>query len=187
MEKLHGDMLEMILSSEKSKLPERITKFLVTQVGVAASVKPAKLLPAASFFIFFFSIVLFYANIPPLCPSIPLFWAWAAALGAVYSCGELMRGNCLQERSERRLHPSPFRWLCSLIRSAADPVPLWIPASQTEAGPLTAARLAVVGWALMWSGGLLSKAGSGQASQPVWLWYAAMGRQALLAGSCQTS
>lgn len=35
MEKLHGDMLEMILSSEKSKLPERITKFLVTQVRVA--------------------------------------------------------------------------------------------------------------------------------------------------------
>lgn len=32
MEKLHGDMLEMILSSEKSRLPERITKFLVTQV-----------------------------------------------------------------------------------------------------------------------------------------------------------
>lgn len=32
MEKLHGDMLEMILSSEKSKLPERVTKFLVTQV-----------------------------------------------------------------------------------------------------------------------------------------------------------
>jgi len=32
MEKLHGDMLEMILSSEKSKLPERNTKFLVTQV-----------------------------------------------------------------------------------------------------------------------------------------------------------
>lgn len=35
MEKLHGDMLEMILSSEKSKLPERITKFLVTQVCTA--------------------------------------------------------------------------------------------------------------------------------------------------------
>lgn len=35
MEKLHGDMLEMILSSEKSKLPERITKFLVTQVCAA--------------------------------------------------------------------------------------------------------------------------------------------------------
>lgn len=33
MEKLHGDMLEMILSSEKSRLPERITKFLVTQVS----------------------------------------------------------------------------------------------------------------------------------------------------------
>uniref|UniRef100_A0A8C5HZG0 Serine/threonine-protein kinase n=1 Tax=Gouania willdenowi TaxID=441366 RepID=A0A8C5HZG0_GOUWI len=32
MEKLHGDMLEMILSSEKGRLPERITKFLVTQV-----------------------------------------------------------------------------------------------------------------------------------------------------------
>lgn len=37
MEKLHGDMLEMILSSEKSKLPERITKFLVTQVRVAGT------------------------------------------------------------------------------------------------------------------------------------------------------
>ncbi|XP_077094782.1 serine/threonine-protein kinase D3 isoform X2 [Siphateles boraxobius] len=35
MEKLHGDMLEMILSSEKSKLPERNTKFLVTQILVA--------------------------------------------------------------------------------------------------------------------------------------------------------
>ncbi|XP_065123364.1 serine/threonine-protein kinase D3 isoform X2 [Paramisgurnus dabryanus] len=35
MEKLQGDMLEMILSSEKSKLPERITKFLVTQILVA--------------------------------------------------------------------------------------------------------------------------------------------------------
>uniref|UniRef100_A0A8C6T7Z6 Serine/threonine-protein kinase n=1 Tax=Neogobius melanostomus TaxID=47308 RepID=A0A8C6T7Z6_9GOBI len=35
MEKLHGDMLEMILSSEKSKLPERITRFLVTQILVA--------------------------------------------------------------------------------------------------------------------------------------------------------
>lgn len=34
MEKLHGDMLEMILSSEKSRLPERITKFMVTQVGI---------------------------------------------------------------------------------------------------------------------------------------------------------
>uniref|UniRef100_A0A8C4FGS0 Serine/threonine-protein kinase n=1 Tax=Dicentrarchus labrax TaxID=13489 RepID=A0A8C4FGS0_DICLA len=32
MEKLHGDMLEMILSSEKSRLPERLTKFLVTQI-----------------------------------------------------------------------------------------------------------------------------------------------------------
>lgn len=34
MEKLHGDMLEMILSSEKRQLPERLTKFLVTQVSV---------------------------------------------------------------------------------------------------------------------------------------------------------
>lgn len=33
MEKLHGDMLEMILSSEKGRLPERLTKFLITQVG----------------------------------------------------------------------------------------------------------------------------------------------------------
>ncbi|XP_014830235.1 PREDICTED: serine/threonine-protein kinase D3-like, partial [Poecilia mexicana] len=35
MEKLHGDMLEMILSSDKSRLPERLTKFLVTQILVA--------------------------------------------------------------------------------------------------------------------------------------------------------
>ncbi|XP_018409674.1 PREDICTED: serine/threonine-protein kinase D1 isoform X2 [Nanorana parkeri] len=35
MEKLHGDMLEMILSSEKGRLPERITKYLVTQILVA--------------------------------------------------------------------------------------------------------------------------------------------------------
>lgn len=32
MEKLHGDMLEMILSSEKGRLPERITRFLVIQI-----------------------------------------------------------------------------------------------------------------------------------------------------------
>ncbi|KAM4617340.1 serine/threonine-protein kinase D3-like [Discoglossus pictus] len=32
MEKLHGDMLEMILSSDKGRLPERITRFLVTQI-----------------------------------------------------------------------------------------------------------------------------------------------------------
>ena len=30
-----GDMLEMILSSEQSRLSERITKFLVTQILVA--------------------------------------------------------------------------------------------------------------------------------------------------------
>uniref|UniRef100_A0A8C9RFZ1 Serine/threonine-protein kinase n=1 Tax=Scleropages formosus TaxID=113540 RepID=A0A8C9RFZ1_SCLFO len=35
MEKLHGDMLEMILSSEKGRLPERLTKFLITQILVA--------------------------------------------------------------------------------------------------------------------------------------------------------
>ncbi|XP_043553979.1 serine/threonine-protein kinase D1 isoform X1 [Chiloscyllium plagiosum] len=35
MEKLHGDMLEVILSSEKGRLPERITKFLITQILVA--------------------------------------------------------------------------------------------------------------------------------------------------------
>ncbi|MEE6523527.1 hypothetical protein FKM82_022470 [Ascaphus truei] len=33
MEKLHGDMLEMILSSEKGRLPERTTRFLITQAG----------------------------------------------------------------------------------------------------------------------------------------------------------
>ncbi|XP_071447590.1 serine/threonine-protein kinase D3 [Hetaerina americana] len=35
MEKLRGDMLEMILSSERGRLSERITKFLVTQILVA--------------------------------------------------------------------------------------------------------------------------------------------------------
>lgn len=32
MDKLHGDMLDMIMSSELGRLPERITRFLVTQV-----------------------------------------------------------------------------------------------------------------------------------------------------------
>ena len=32
MEKMKGDMLEMILSSEKGRLSERITQFLVHQV-----------------------------------------------------------------------------------------------------------------------------------------------------------
>ncbi len=32
MEKLKGDMLEMILSSEKGRLSERITKFIIHQV-----------------------------------------------------------------------------------------------------------------------------------------------------------
>uniref|UniRef100_A0A8C9XRG2 Protein kinase D4 n=1 Tax=Sander lucioperca TaxID=283035 RepID=A0A8C9XRG2_SANLU len=32
MEKLHGDMLELILSSERGRLPERNTRFLVTQI-----------------------------------------------------------------------------------------------------------------------------------------------------------
>lgn len=135
-------------------------------------------LPIPSFYLTSSSLM-FYGNFPPLCPSIPPSWgctasAWAAALRSVYSCGELTRENCLQHRSERhhvllpvrRLHPSLFPWLCGLIRSAAEPGTLWIPASQTEAGPLRTAPLAVVGLALMWSGGLLSKAGSGQASQP---------------------
>lgn len=34
MEKLRGDMLEMILSSERRRLSERITKFLITQVNI---------------------------------------------------------------------------------------------------------------------------------------------------------
>uniref|UniRef100_UPI00358F981D serine/threonine-protein kinase D3-like isoform X2 n=1 Tax=Myxine glutinosa TaxID=7769 RepID=UPI00358F981D len=35
MEKLHGDMLEMILSSESGRLPERITKFIIAQILIA--------------------------------------------------------------------------------------------------------------------------------------------------------
>ena len=34
IEKLKGDMLEMILSSQNGRLSERITKFLITQVHV---------------------------------------------------------------------------------------------------------------------------------------------------------
>ena len=33
MEKLKGDMLEMILSSPKGRLSERVTKYLIYQVG----------------------------------------------------------------------------------------------------------------------------------------------------------
>lgn len=32
MEKLKGDMLEMILSHDRGRLTERVTKFLITQV-----------------------------------------------------------------------------------------------------------------------------------------------------------
>ncbi|KAK2115111.1 Serine/threonine-protein kinase D1 [Saguinus oedipus] len=35
MEKLHWDMLEMILTSDKGRLPEHLTKFLITQILVA--------------------------------------------------------------------------------------------------------------------------------------------------------
>ena len=34
MEKLKGDMLEMILTSEKGRLSERVTKFLIYQVAL---------------------------------------------------------------------------------------------------------------------------------------------------------
>jgi len=33
MEKLQGDMLEMILSSQKGRLSERVAKFLISQVN----------------------------------------------------------------------------------------------------------------------------------------------------------
>jgi len=39
MEKLKGDMLEMILSSERKRLSERITKFLITQVSLYKQMK----------------------------------------------------------------------------------------------------------------------------------------------------
>lgn len=34
MEKMNGDMLEMILSSPNSKLDERITKFMIYQASI---------------------------------------------------------------------------------------------------------------------------------------------------------
>lgn len=58
MEKLHGDMLEMILSSEKSKLPERVTKFLVTQVCVCCGDIPSPpVAPSLSATFFLLSIL----------------------------------------------------------------------------------------------------------------------------------
>lgn len=45
MEKLHGDMLELILSSEKGRLPERLTKFLITQVCHPPRPSPPSLPP----------------------------------------------------------------------------------------------------------------------------------------------
>ncbi|CAJ0946685.1 unnamed protein product [Ranitomeya imitator] len=78
MEKLHGDMLEMILSSEKGRLPERITKFLVTQILVAlrhlhfknivhCDLKPENVLLASAdpFPQIFFNKLLFEENILP--------------------------------------------------------------------------------------------------------------------------
>ncbi|KAL1114945.1 hypothetical protein AAG570_007768 [Ranatra chinensis] len=44
MEKLKGDMLEMILSSERGRLSERITKFLITQNIVHCDLKPENVL-----------------------------------------------------------------------------------------------------------------------------------------------
>jgi len=38
MEKLQGDMLEMILSSQKGRLSERVAKFLISQVGVPSCI-----------------------------------------------------------------------------------------------------------------------------------------------------
>jgi len=37
MEKLQGDMLEMILSSPKGRLSERVAKFLISQVSAVFS------------------------------------------------------------------------------------------------------------------------------------------------------
>ena len=35
MEKLQGDMLEMILTSQKGRLSERVAKYLISQVSAA--------------------------------------------------------------------------------------------------------------------------------------------------------
>ena len=35
MEKMNGDMLEMILNSENSRLTERLTKFMLYQVHIS--------------------------------------------------------------------------------------------------------------------------------------------------------
>jgi len=47
MEKLSGDMLEMILSSQRGRLSERITKYLISQVS--QSMKSANLKPSFNF------------------------------------------------------------------------------------------------------------------------------------------
>ena len=54
MEKLKGDMLEMILSSPRGRLAERVTKFLISQVRITFLIPPVLMhagLICAAFFL----------------------------------------------------------------------------------------------------------------------------------------
>lgn len=65
MEKLKGDMLEMILSSERGRLSERITKFLITQVLLLLFNVLYKS-PIQNNFTFLLSYKIFYVNYNPI-------------------------------------------------------------------------------------------------------------------------
>lgn len=214
MEKLHGDMLEMILSSEKSKLPERITKFLVTQVRFAethcsrlrlrlrfryshvalpvvflsqscsSSSSVNLIMCSFSHFlllsllaVLLFSIIAYLPSLPvcsvlflgcvgPLCMLLLLWGLFILVVsrwgGVVYGMGlNGTKASSLAVDYSLQCAGGSVAWL----EERQGPGPPWIPRSQTEAGPLTTASLLVVGLTLMWSGGLLSKSGSGQGSQ----------------------
>lgn len=54
MEKLKGDMLEMILSHDKGRLTERVTKFLITQVSLHCFVWNCQTIGVHSLTVFLF-------------------------------------------------------------------------------------------------------------------------------------
>lgn len=122
----------------------------------------------------------------PSLPPVPLFWGCRASACSVYSCGELMRENCLQNWSEwhhvllpvRRLQPCLRRRLCGLIRGAAASV-----------DPCVPNRSRTINDSPISCGGLgsdvvrrTSVQGRVRTSRPgtAWFWYAAMCRPASL-------
>lgn len=137
---------------------------------------------------------MFYGNIPPPSPSVRLSWSctaevWAAALGSVYSCGELMRENCLWTGLNGTTSSSlsvDYSLHCAVGFAA------WLEAQQTpgaSADPRVPNRSRSINSSPISCGGLgsdvvrrTSVQGRGRTSEPgpAWLWASAKGRQALL-------